>query len=177
MKVYLAIDPGKDGGVVVYIPETRTLYKWVMPQSGSGSKTVFDKVGYSDLLHKIKTKFPNVIAIIEEIHSIFGVAASSNWKLGNVFGMQEMGLIANKIPYHLVPPKTWQAQVWSHSDKVMVLKKGNKKETTDTKTTSLRAFKRIFPNEDFRSSPRSLNFHDGMVDAALMCEAARRMNF
>lgn len=177
MKAYLGLDPGKLGGVVLIVPEQNKVYKWVMPLDGKPPKTVFNKQGYNDLLAKIKEKFPNVVAVLEEVHSIFGVSASSNWSFGNTFGMQEMGLVANRIPYHLVPPKTWQKEIWAHSDKVMTVKKGKSKESVDTKSTSLKAFKRLFPNEDFRASVKSMVFHDGMVDAALLAEYGRRMNY
>lgn len=177
MRAYLGIDPGKDGGIVLLLPEQNKVYKWVTPQEGAKPKTTFDKKGYNELIKKIKEKFPTVVGVIEEVHSIFGVSASANWSFGNTFGMQEMSLVANNIPYHLVPPKTWQKLLWAHSDKVMVHKKGNKKESVDTKATSLRTFKRLFPNEDFTASTRSSVFHNGMVDAALLAEYARRMNF
>lgn len=44
----------------------------------------------------------------------------------------------------------------------------------DTKDAALRLAKELWPREDFRATERCKISHDGMVDAALICEHARR---
>ncbi len=56
-------------------------------------------------------------------------------------------------------------------------KDGTQKMKTDTKAMSLVAAQRIFPNESFLATERSSVPHDGLVDAALICEFGKRMNY
>ena len=46
----------------------------------------------------------------------------------------------------------------------------------DTKATSLTAAKRLWPGDGFLASPKSKVAHDGIVDAMLIAEAARRIS-
>ena len=87
-------------------------------------------------------------------------------------------LHAKGIRHTMVPPKQWQAEIWTSTDKVY--KPGKKKKTLDTKATSLLAFKRLFPeikplyahNEE--NLGRRSVFHDGIVDAFLIAEYLKR---
>jgi crossover junction endodeoxyribonuclease RuvC len=103
-------------------------------------------------------------AVIENVHAIQGkVGNSSNFNFGLGKGIL-MGLVAGlDIPYTLVNPKAWQKEVWEGVTR-----------QTDNKKTSLLAAKRLFPSETFLATSRSRVPHDGIVDATLMAEYARR---
>ena len=110
------------------------------------------------------------VVVMEEVHAIFGASAKSTFNFGAISGFLRGLLVANNIPYHLVPPKTWQKEIWGNTDKV---KKGKR---VDTKATSLNAAVRLFPKVDFRRTPACKKPDDNKVDALLICEYGRRKN-
>lgn len=142
-----------------------------------------DAYQLSNILRDIKEKHPNVICAMEEVHAIFGSSAKSTFAFGEINGILKGLLMAMKIPYHLVQPKTWQKEMWDNKDLVIsyknVVKKDGSvttKKEVNTKQTSINAAKRIFPNEDFRKNVRCKNIDDNKVDSLLICEYARRKN-
>ena len=72
----------------------------------------------------------------------------------------------------LVPPKTWQKEIWISEDKVY--KNGGGKKMVDNKGTSINAAKRLFPCEDLRRTAKCKNADDNKCDALLICEYGRR---
>lgn len=159
-KVYIGVDIGAKGGVAVILPDG-SLELHTIPVSGS-------KVIDVDLFNIFKSYSDyEMVITLEEVHSIFGMSAKSNFNFGATFGKKLMigsicGLLY-KSKLDLVPPKTWQKEIWTSSDKVF--KTGKK---VDTKKTSLLAAKRLFPKETFLATSRSRVPHDGLVDAALI---------
>ena len=103
---------------------------------------------------------------VEKVHSVFGSSASSNFSFGYNVGAIHATIRALRMGFNLIPPKDWQKLVIIESDIVM---KDEKKR--DTKKTAANAAARIFPDVDFRRTPRSKIAHDGMVDAALIAYA------
>ena len=61
-----------------------------------------------------------------------------------------------------ITPQKWQKEMLGNCE--------------DTKKRALAVARELWPDETFLASERSRVPHDGMVDAALMCEYARRMN-
>jgi hypothetical protein len=170
-KCYIAIDPGKSGGIVAMKDET-IIGKWIMPILGDDIDISALYGIFSDLIDKYT---PTVI--LEDVHSIFGVSASANFTFGFVCGVIEAVVISHKLKLIKVTPKKWQAEIWENSDKVYKPKKPEQKNPSiDTKGTSLRAAVRLFPGVDMRKSSRATNYHDGIVDAILMVEYGRRKN-
>lgn len=110
-------------------------------------------------------------AVVEDVHSVFGSSAKSTFNFGFNKGWIVGLLTALKIPYSMIPPKTWQNGVWERCDKVMDGKK------VKTKETSINCAKRIFPNADLRRTSKCKKDDDGICDSLLMAEYARRQNF
>jgi hypothetical protein len=111
--------------------------------------------------------------VIEDVHSIFGAGAKSNFQFGRALGIIEGIVSSLGIPYTKVAPKKWQAEMWQGIRPVEIYtgkkkKNGEAKTKIDTKATSAIAAKRLFPNVDFRKSDRSKKDSDGAIDAALM---------
>lgn len=171
-KCYIAIDPGSRGFLAVqyngefsfYSIEDNDLYK------------------LSEIMANLRNTYSNLVCVMEQIHAIYGSSAKATFSFGEIYGQLQALLIANKIPYVLVPPKTWQKEIWVNSDMVINYKKIKIKNSetvrkeVDTKKTSINAAKRLFPNIDFRKSERCKNIDDNKVDATLICEYARRKN-
>lgn len=160
-KTIIGIDPGAHGFVCVTDNET-TVYFSIADNTRSGLAQFF-----KDIASRPGEK----IAVMEEVHALFGASAKSTFNFGEIFGFLQGLIVANGLPYALVQPKTWQTEVWISPDKVF--KSG---KTIDTKKTSINAAMRLFPDADFRRTPDCKNIDDNKVDATLIAEYARRKN-
>lgn len=152
----MGIDPGLSGGLVLLNDNREIEFKAAMPLNKEGE---INSVALNLWLGGLSERDA---IIIEDVHSIFGASAKSNFMFGKICGIIQA--LANTTPaaVHLIPPKAWQKKVWESSD--VVLKNGKK----DTKKTSLAAATRLAPGIDFRKSERSKIPHDGIVDAYLI---------
>jgi len=171
---YIAIDPGKNGGVVAMTKQGDLAFKSIIPLMGDD----VDIHGLYDLFKTLRTRF-DITLILEDVHSVFGASAGANFTFGFVCGAIEAIVISHKFKLIKVQPKEWQKEVWQQGDKSYKTKKPEQKNPSlDTKLTSLKCATRLFPHYDFRKSEskRVTNPHDGIVDAALICEWARRKN-
>ena len=128
----------------------------------------------SEIMAEIR-KEKEIVCVIEDVHALFNSSAKSTFNFGFCKGYLIGLLAANRIPYHLIPPKEWQKEIWSNADKVVKYSSDGKK-STDTKNTSINACKRIFPHLDLRKNERCRNIDDNKVDSILMSEYARRKN-
>lgn len=171
-RCYIGIDVGSKGFITLNTGDELRFF------------SIADNDSYqlSDILHSIKEEFPNVVCAMEEIHAIFGSSAKATFAFGEINGLLKGLLIANKIPYHLIPPKTWQKEVWENKDMVISYKnvvikgKETSKKEINTKQTSFNAAKRIFPTVDLRKNERCKNYDDNKVDSLLLSEYGRRKN-
>ena len=80
------------------------------------------------------------------------------FKFGENFGMIQGILQAFGIPYELVTPQKWRREFGVTADK----------------NTSIEVCKRLFPDVDLKRTERCKKEHDGMAEALLMAEYARR---
>lgn len=169
MKYFIGIDPGKDGGIAILNNNGEIVFKTNSPQIGKEAD-----------LHKIDTILKSYVVlkqhhvIMEDVHSIFGMSAKSNFSFGKNVGHLEGMLIGMGTKYTLVAPKKWQKEMWEGIPEQRKPGKEGKKGPIDTKTMSLLAVKRLFPGADLRKSERSTKAHDGIVDALLLAEYCRR---
>lgn len=173
-KAWVGVDPGKSGAISVMDSNGKIVYRAIMPLIG-------DDVNIHEL-YKIFAGLKldyELTLILEDVHSIFGSSAASNFTFGFVCGAIEAIVISHSIKLIKVQPKSWQKEIWQNADKCYKPKKPEQKNPSlDTKATSLKAAIRMFPTFDFRkpNSLRSVNAHDGIVDAVLICEYGRRKN-
>lgn len=171
-RVYLGIDVGSKGFITL---NTGVELKFYSIEDN-------DPYQLSDIFNQIKVSHPNVVCVMEEIHAIHNSSAKATFAFGEINGLLKGLLIANKIPYHLVPPKTWQKEIWENKDIVFEYKTLNGKEgikskkVVNTKQTSLNSAKRIFPSVDLRKNERCKKIDDNKADSLLIAEYARRKN-
>lgn len=160
-KTIIGIDPGSKGFI--------TLRR--------GSRLEFFSIAEHHIaevaayLRKAKEESADIVAVIEEVHAIFGSSAGATFAFGEIFGILQGFLMALRIPYHLVPPKEWQAEIWVKGDKVY-----SSGKRVDTKPTSLNAAQRLFPDVDLRRNANCTKLDDNKADSLLICEYARRKN-
>lgn len=171
-KCYIGIDPGSRGFICTQCNGIFSFY----------SIEDNDLYQLSEIMAKIRQENENLVCVIEDVHALYNSAAKATFNFGFNKGYLIGLLAANKIPYILVQPKTWQKEIWVNSDMVVdykkVLLKGKEtiRKEVDTKNTSINAAKRLFPNIDFRKTERCKKIDDNKVDATLMSEYARRKN-
>lgn len=105
----------------------------------------------------------------EDLHSIFGVSAKSNFQFGKNIGRVFGATDCLEVEVHEVHPKTWQTLIFAVTDTPeMGEVKSNGKFKRSTKDMAAWAAAILWPDEDLT--------HDGMIDALLIAEFARRSN-
>ena len=170
-KIYLGIDPGGKGFITAIINGEYEFY----------SISDLNALEINKVLASLKGR-GNVVAIMEEVHALHQSAAKATFSFGEIFGLLKGLLIANNIPYHLIPPKTWQKEIWTNADIVVAYKnvvikgKTSVRKEINTKATSLKAAIRMFPTIDFRKTERCKFPDDNKVDSLLIAEYGRRKN-
>lgn len=96
----IAIDPGKNGGIVVYSVEKNKIIEISkMPE------TPMDILSFFTLYSK------NSVCYLEKVGGLPGMGGSSMFNFGKGFGHLEMALLSRKIPTTEVTPQKWQKEL------------------------------------------------------------------
>lgn len=180
MKLSIGIDVGKSGGIAVIYGEEIHVYKTPLIAKGEIDigeikKIIVDHI----IIGGNKDQDLTTRCVIEDVHSIFGVGAKSNFQFGRSLGILEGITMSLGISMTKIAPKTWQKEMWQGIQPIQIntgkkTKEGNIKYKVDTKGTSLIACKRTYPNVNLLPSERSTKPHDGIVDALLLAGYAHR---
>lgn len=181
-KVFLGIDPGKEGFITAYYPELDEFEFFSMPthkvpngkllQSGKEEMvSEFHPEGFRDLVVTLHSKFKGlkVVSAIEEVIGRQGWSAQNNFNFGHTAGLQLMILIMLRADIEMVRPQKWQSFMYQGHKKVMVPSSTGKTMINDTKATSALVATTIAPNIDFTKTERSKKIHDGKTDSFLIC--------
>lgn len=173
-KIIIAVDIGKKGAIVarpaVSEGESVVILSKEMPM-------ISDELDYNNLcaiLKKYQSK--DVIVIFEKLGVIFGTSKTTAFSMGHQAGALEMACIALGMPYYKVSPKVWQKEMFQSVNVITKKSKSGKSNVTDTKATALLVAKQLFPDIKLTFGDRATRPHDGLVDALLMSEFARRKN-
>lgn len=142
--VYVGIDPGKSGALALIFSDG---YADVIP---------FDPAHYAVVLGELRGT--SVKCCLEKVGAMPGQGVVSMFNFGHNLGLIEGLLRANHIAYQLVPPQTWKKEFSLTSDKVK----------------SIEVCQKLFPDVSLLATERSRKPHDGMAEALLMAEYARR---
>ena len=166
--VYIAIDPGSKGCITMLDPDGRMEHHFIAYED---MKDILDSV------RRVKKAYPlcRIVAVMEEVHAVFGSSAKGTFAFGEIFGFLKGMIFACGIPLNLVPPKEWQKEIWRPCDRIYKATDGIRK-AIDTKATSITAARRIFPDHDLRRTPSCKNPDDNLCDSMLIAEYARRKN-
>lgn len=150
MKIYIGIDPGKSGAMAVIRSSAHSPEKIeVVP---------FDAAQYSLTLARISSGVCPVTCCVEKVGAMPGQGVVSMFNFGHNLGLIEGLLRAYGIPYQLVPPQTWKKEFSLSSDKAK----------------SIEVCQKLFPDVSLLATERSRKPNDGMAEALLMAEYARR---
>lgn len=146
MKIYIGIDPGKSGALAMI--------------RGDGDIRVwpFNSAEYVEVLTGLTSISREIKCCVEKVSAMPGQGVVSMFNFGHNLGLIEGVLQANRIPYQLVPPQTWKKEFSLNSDKAK----------------SIEVCQKLFPNVSLLATERSRKPNDGMAEALLMAEYARR---
>lgn len=144
--IYIGIDPGKNGGYAILFGNNSRYYG------------VMDE---DDFVRDIRTvSCPNnVFAVVEKVGAMPKQGVVSMFNFGKSAGFIEGVLRAFNIPHQLVTPQKWKREFGLTGDKAR----------------SIEVCKRFFPGVDLRKNDRCRKEHDGIAEALLMAEYARRI--
>lgn len=145
MSAYIGIDPGKSGALAI-------LY-----DDGQVETHAFDPGVYTHTLKAVRGCDP-IICCVEKVGAMPGQGVVSMFNFGHNFGFIEGLLRAYGIPYQLVPPQTWKKEFSLNSDKAK----------------SIEVCQKLFPNANLLATIKSRKPSDGIAEAILMAEYARR---
>lgn len=148
MRVSIGIDPGKTGAIAV------------MDDDGILCLEQFNVDKYVDVLSYVgqSTSAKDIKVCVEKVGAMPGQGVVSMFNFGHNLGVIEGILSALRIPYQLVPPQTWKKEF----------------SLTGDKAKSIEVCKKLFPWVDLRATERSRKPSDGLAEALLMAEYARR---
>lgn len=148
MSVSIGIDPGKTGAIAV------------MDDDGILCLEPFNVDKYVDVLSYVgrSTSAKDIKVCLEKVGAMPGQGVVSMFNFGHNLGVIEGILSALRIPYQLVPPQTWKKEF----------------SLTGDKAKSIEVCKKLFPWVDLRATERSRKPSDGLAEALLMAEYARR---
>lgn len=143
--IYIGIDPGKDGAMAMIFPDNVIAFP-------------FDMDGYRNALDGIQGFSKICRCCLERVGAMPGQGVTSMFKFGENFGFIQGLLTAYSIPYELVTPQKWKKEF----------------QVTGVKNSSIAVCRRMFPGVSLRRTDRCKTDHDGMAEALLMAEYARR---
>ena len=150
VKHYLGVDPGKEGGLCILRSDGTPLEYTRMPDG---------KARIAFWIINAKFTYQNLIIATELAQAMPKQGVTSCFRYGQHFAVFEDAAIHLKIPYHEVRPTIWK--------KAFGL--------TSNKKDSISACRSIFPTVELIPAG-CRNEHDGIAEALLVAEWARRCN-
>lgn len=151
MKVFIGVDPGKDGCLAA------------LGYRDTPILVPFSETEYANQLRRLTLVTRNdiggsVFCVVEHVNAMPGQGVTSCFSFGQNFGFILGLLTAFCIPYELVRPQKWKREFSCTSDK----------------NTSIEVAQRLFPGVDLRRTPKCQKPHDGVCEALLLAEWGRR---
>lgn len=149
--IYIGIDPGKSGAMAALLcgPEGNVL---------DVQTAAFDDTAYRDRMETLSKCPGGCVCCLERVHAMPKQGVNSMFSFGENFGFIQGLLTAFNIPFQMVTPRTWKGEFGLNSDK----------------QRSIDVCRRLFPDVPLRRTERCRTNDDGMAEALLMAEYARR---
>lgn len=105
--IFLGIDPGLNGALAFYQPETRTLDVLDMPTLSLGKRRID---GY-ELARILDDRTAPRLAMIEQVGARPGAGVSGMFNFGRSFGLAEGVVCAQFWPLEYAPPHVWKREM------------------------------------------------------------------
>lgn len=168
--IYVGIDIGKNGAIAAI--HDGKIVTWSMPKI----KTELDYHELSRILSRMCSDSEKPHIVFEKLGVILGSSKQTAFSMGNQAGAVEMMCICQGIPYTKVNSKDWQKTMFQGVEEISRPSKTGKTSVRDTKAMALVAIKRLFPDLKLTFGEKATKPHDGLIDAVLLAEYARRNN-
>ena len=153
-KKLITIDPGKEGGIVVFsLDRNEIIMVTHMPETPQ------------DLLNFITKYQKNATCYLEKVGGLPGMGGSSMFNFGKGFGHLEMALLCRKIKTIETPPQVWQ--------KALQLGSKGKKTTNQWKTKLMERAQQLYPSVGAKFGIVKKGEWLDISDALLIVEYAR----
>lgn len=153
-KIYVGIDPGKDGGIAALNVYGAVIFAVKTPVA---SDNELDLTQITQHLKNL-TKDSEVTVTIEKVHSMPGQGVASMFSFGMTTGMLHGVVAAIGLPRFLVAPQTW---------KKLILH-----DTPKDKDAAIEYCTRVYPYVSLLATPRSTKAHSGIADAICIARYA-----
>lgn len=142
--VYMGIDPGRQGAIALIYSDGSVT---VVPMKDRSLITI------CRTLSGIPTR-----CCLEKVHAMPKQGVASTFTFGEGYGYLKGVLECNHISYQEIPPERWKKEFGLNSDK----------------RKSVDVCRQLFPEVSLRPTERCRTDNDGMAEALLMAEYARR---
>lgn len=146
---YIGIDPGAKGSFCLLVPATKQVAFW--PTDGKPLEAL-------NWLWRADKELNVRIIMIEEVHSLFGMSAKSNFSFGYNVGIVNTLSSISEIGVDKVTPKKWQKLV------------GVRAKGKEIKKDVAGICERLYPKASIRG-PRG-GLLDGLSDALMIAHYA-----
>lgn len=143
--IFIGIDPGKNGGIAFIDHECD-----IVDTLPYNEKNLIDLCRVSDS--------GRAICCLEKVAARPGQGVVSMFNFGQNVGYIKGVLESFRIPYQEITPQKWKKEFGLNSDKA----------------ASVDVCRKLFPDVNLLATPKSKKPHDGMAEALLMAEYARR---
>ncbi len=156
---YLGVDPGTKGAFCLLIKHHDKKLGIHFMDNKSDNKTIFAWLCAADSELNVR------MAMLEDVHSLFGMSAKSNFGFGREAGRASALLSIHSFGLDLVAPKVWQKEV---GVKLPVKKKGTKKVKSNPiiKKEVERLCNTLYPDCEIYGPKGGL--HDGRSDSLMI---------
>lgn len=146
--LFIGIDPGKSGGIAL-IDLERCI---------SSTEPYSDQALIKLCADVSQDSYKYSICCLEKVGAMPGQGVVSMFSFGQSVGYIKGVLEAFRIPYQEITPQKWKREFGLTSDKAK----------------SAEVCRKLFPDVSLLATPRCKKPHDGMAEALLMAEYARR---
>lgn len=166
MSAFVGVDPGLSGAFVAIDRSGEVMGQLIMPRVG-GSKGPLDTNVILSWLIEVNrwSEGRGFFGAIERVSTRPGQSAVSTLTSGVNWGRIDALFVALGVRYETPTPQQWK--------RVLGLPKRSGKERAQGKVDAVEMVKRLFPGIDLTPGRRTTP-HDGLADAALIAEYARR---
>lgn len=147
--LFIGIDPGKNGGIACIDTETKIVY--TIPYNDKALIDLCRDEGYGG-------NTEHIMCCLEKVGAMPKQGVVSMFNFGHSVGYIKGVLESFRIPYQEITPLKWKREFG----------------LTSNKAASVDVCSKLFPDIDLLATPKSKKPHDGMAEALLMAEYARR---
>ena len=144
--VFIGIDPGKKGGIA-----------YIDTQDNVSVTVPYSDTMLIDLCRHF-SGVEGVVCCLEKVSARPGQGVVSMFSFGQSVGYIKGVLESRHIPYQEITPQKWKGEFGLNSEKA----------------ASAEVCRKLFPDISLLATPKCKKPHDGMAEALLMAEYARR---